>query len=86
MKKYRIIEIKEPDIIRVCEVGCLPYLRKIGYKVQYTIEELKEIKLFPWGKRQEWVATRDYYDKMEDAEFIIEFLQTESARTIIKEY
>jgi hypothetical protein len=86
MKKYRIIEIKEPIIERISEVNSLPYVREIGYEVQYRVEELKEIKLFPWGKREEWVDMQVYYDKMKDAEFFIKFLQTELVRTIIKEY
>ncbi len=86
MKKYRIIEIKEPIVERISEVNSLPNVREIGYEVQYRVEELKEIKLFPWGKREEWVDMQVYYDKMEDAEFFIKFLQTESVKTIIKEY
>jgi hypothetical protein len=86
MKKYRIIEIKEPYIIKVSEIGCLPYMRQIGYRVKYKIQELKEVKLFPWGKRKQWVDIGNYYEKIENAEFDIKFFQTESVRTIIKEY
>ena len=85
MKKYRIIELKEPKLTRNTN-RVAEFVPDIIFDISYYIEELYITKnKWTHQENKEWRQMNGWFETIKQAEAMIKFHQEEITKIVVKE-